>query len=55
MDKSARKRQVLRATAQMPLFEAFIGAKNARIELAGIQFIAAAQLIALGALFSDLP
>jgi hypothetical protein len=39
MDKSARKRQVLRATAQMPLFEAFIGAKNARIELAIIQFV----------------
>jgi hypothetical protein len=53
MDKSAQERQVLRATAQMPLFEEVIGAKNARIELASSQSIAAAQLLALEALFSQ--
>jgi hypothetical protein len=54
MDKSARTQQVLHATAQVPPFEAFIGAKNARIEPASIRFIASAQLLVLGSHFSDL-
>jgi hypothetical protein len=55
MDKSARKRQVLRATAQMLPFEALIGAKKARLEPASVRFIASLHLLALGDHFSDLP
>jgi hypothetical protein len=55
MDKSERKQPVLRARAQMLPFEAFIGAKKARLEPASVRSIASLHLLALGDHFSDLP
>jgi hypothetical protein len=55
MDKSAHQQQALRAIAQLPPFEALIGAKTARIAPASVRSIASTRLLMLSGYFSDHP
>jgi hypothetical protein len=55
MDKPAHQQQALRAIAQLPPFEALIGAKTARIAPASVRSIASTRLLMLGDFFQTIP